>query len=162
MKRRLPMAIAAAAGLLLAGAALAQSPVQAPTDPLQDQARQDVQRMDRDGDGRISRGEYDDAAAAAFAAFDTDRDYRVEADELEPDADTRPLLGESAQAGTGRFRQLDRNDNDELSADEQERSIERQFEARDADDDGFLDLDELRDARDPQPQPTAITPPPGT
>lgn len=139
----------------LPAAAIAQSTETTETladdDPALVLARQDLQRMDRDGDGRVSSGEHADAAKAAFDALDADRDYRVDAAEMEAANGNQPVA--HRLSGDQRLKPLDSNGDGELSPDEQADRAEAGFQARDTDDDGFLDLRELRDSIAPPAAP---------
>lgn len=133
----LALGIAMALG---AAPAIAQS-----TDPAA-RAQQDLDRMDRDGDGRVSATEHEEAAKEAFDDLDDDNDYRV--DEEEMDATDRTLVDQAT--GLEGVRPLDQNDNGEFSAEERRSRSEQDFNARDADGDGYLDESELRAARERQ------------
>lgn len=139
----------------LPAAAIAQSTETTETladdDPALVLARQDLQRMDRDGDGRVSSGEHADAAKAAFDVLDADRDYRVDAAEMEAANGNQPVA--HRLSGDQRLKPLDSNGDGELSPDEQADRAEAGFQARDTDDDGFLDLRELRDSIAPPAAP---------
>ncbi len=97
--------------LALAVPALAGAQVQATTDYLQ--------RMDGDGDGRISLGEYQDWLTYAFDARDRDGDGRLAGDEL--------------PGGRG----------EPVTRDQHRARIAERFHKQDANGDGYLDAREL-------------------
>lgn len=122
-------------------------------DPALALARQDLQRMDRNGDGKVSSGEHADAAKAAFDALDANRDYRVDAAEMDAANGNQPVA--HRLSGDERLKPLDRDGDGELSPDEHAGHAEAGFKARDTDGDGFLNLRELRDSIAPPAAPPA-------
>lgn len=95
--------------------------------------------LDRNGDGRVSRDEYD--GDLFFKLADADNNYRVTVDEVQavigPQRD-----GEFSAAEWVRI--ADQNGNGELSAEEMRRSSEMRFQNLDANRDDNLELSEVR------------------
>ena len=95
--------------------------------------------LDRNGDGRISRDEYD--GDAFFRVLDADHNYRVTVEEVEavlgPQRD-----GEFSAAEWVRIADL--NGDGELSAEEMRRSSQMRFQSLDANHDETLELSELQ------------------
>jgi Ca2+-binding EF-hand superfamily protein len=110
-----------------------------------------ARRLDRDGDGRISRAEWT-GTDEAFASLDLDHDGRIdgkdralagrvapepEADSILDEKDYLPELGELR-------RKLDRDKDEKISrAEAKDSRVERVFDAADTSRDGFLDEYEL-------------------
>jgi len=89
-------------------------------------------RMDADGDGRVTRAEFDAASAARFDRMDTNRDGRVDATEL------------AALPGGGRGMRADTDGNGVLTRAEHEAMARQRFERIDVNRDGVLDAAELQ------------------
>ncbi len=95
--------------------------------------------LDRNGDGKVSRDEYD--GDAFFRLVDADHNYRVSVDEVQavlgPQRD-----GEFPAAEWVRIADL--NGDGELSAEEMRHSSELRFQSLDANRDETLELSELQ------------------
>ena len=99
------------AGLLLASATCATQ--EYPQTP-----REYLQRMDADGDGKISEAEYVQYMSRSFLRMDTDGDGILQSSEL-PGGHGKPISLRAFQANLRRqFHRLDRNHDGYLSAKE--------------------------------------------
>ncbi|MEL3952182.1 EF-hand domain-containing protein [Stenotrophomonas bentonitica] len=125
------IALLVLSGVLAAGAAAAQD--------LPATASDRFAMLDRNGDGKVSRDEYD--GDAFFRLVDADHNYRVSVDEVQG------VLGPQRDgefSATEWLRIADQNGDGELSAEEMRRSSEMRFQRLDANQDGNLELSEVR------------------
>lgn len=125
------IALLVLSGVLAAGAAAAQD--------LPATASDRFAMLDRNGDGKVSRDEYD--GDAFFRLVDADHNYRVSVDEVQG------VLGPQRDgefSATEWLRIADQNGDGELSAEEMRRSSEMRFQQLDANQDGNLELSEVR------------------
>lgn len=106
--RFIGQAVLLAATLLLAGAAFAQ-------DGAPDSPRSYLQRMDGNGDGRVSLDEYLAYMGRGFASMDVDGNGVLEGDELPPRA-RRITLAEHQSSLRAAFRRQDANHDGLLDA----------------------------------------------
>jgi Ca2+-binding EF-hand superfamily protein len=103
-----------------------------------------LRALDADGDGRISTGEID-GAAASLKKLDKNSDGQLTRDELESNLTDRP--GAPAAAGRGamldRLRQFDQNGDGKFSKDELPPRLQERFDTLDTNKDGFINPREL-------------------
>jgi Ca2+-binding EF-hand superfamily protein len=95
--------------------------------------------LDTNRDGVVSKGEYD--SNALFSKLDGDHNNRISADELQailgPQADGAPSAAD-------RIRVADDNDDGELTDEELRHAAEMRFARLDTNNDGNLDLAEMK------------------
>ena len=100
---------------------------------------------DRDGDGKVARGEYDAARGEAFARTDGDADGRLDKDEYLAEYEDRldrqiaSRRDGSLQQARVRFGALDQGKDGRVSWDEYAASGKRMFEGADRDGNGVVD-----------------------
>lgn len=116
------------------------TPPQTPQAPPPDPAETALWRMDRDGDGRVSPVEHASDASAQFDDMDADNNYHVSAEEMEGGSGASTASNANGAMGAA----PDPNNNGEISKSEAEANAERDFQARDANRDGTLDVEELK------------------
>lgn len=115
---------------------------------------------DANGDGKVTRAEYDAGRDESFARTDENKDGRLSGDEYLAEFEDRldrriaSTRESSAQQSRVRFKSLDTDKNERVSWDEYAASGKRLFDRVDTNGDGIVD------ARDPAPPPTppATTP----
>jgi Ca2+-binding EF-hand superfamily protein len=129
--------------MLMAGAALAASASMASA-----QSKQEIQAMDRNGDGRVSRAEWT-APAGAFRLHDTNKDGVLSGTEVWSPNDPRLSGHRDLAYGRNddrvRFRQIDRNNDGFISRTEWPDSAAT-FRALDENRDGRIGRNEYRSA----------------
>jgi Ca2+-binding EF-hand superfamily protein len=103
-----------------------------------------LRQLDRNGDGRVSRGEHADVARQMFDAMDADHDGKVTVAEM--DAIRRDLYGPDRTAAARELAQVDDNHDGVLSAEEHAAATGVTFDQIDTDHDGFLTRAELQAA----------------
>lgn len=101
-----------------------------------------LERFDADKDGQITRAEVEDERKARLARFDADQDGALSQDEFRSMMAAR--LDEMAKRG---FERMDRNKDGKIGLDEQHRSPAHMFGRLDANWDGVVTAEELREAR---------------
>jgi hypothetical protein len=136
-----------ALGSVLIGTCAAQDTSPRTSNPVPPSARlpqnadQRMGKLDSNGDGIVSEDEYEDGVREAFAALDADHNNRVSADELAvasgPQADGMPSAAD-------RIRGMDMNTDGELTEEELNDGAERGFQRLDTNQDGTLDIGELK------------------
>lgn len=114
-----------------AGTCLAQAP--APT------ATAHFETLDTNKDGLVSKDEYE--SSDAFAQLDGNDDNRISAAELE---DVLGPQEDGAPSAADRIRVADSNNDGELTDEELRRNAEMQFTRLDTNNDGHLDLAEMK------------------
>lgn len=95
--------------------------------------------LDTNRDSVVSRDEYE--SSAAFAAMDTDRNNRISTAELDAAVGSQH---EGMPSAAQRMSGSDNNGNQELSHEEFRRTLEKRFHWLDSNDDGNLDLSEMK------------------
>lgn len=103
------------------------------------------ERLDVDGDGRISKAEADERRAAGFARMDANGDGAVTREEQEAAREER--RENRAERAERRFSNLDADGDDRITRSEFDAQGDERFAAADANGDGFLSMDEIRDRR---------------
>lgn len=117
--------------------------------------------FDTDGDGKVSRAEFDAVRAAHFSAADEDGDGRLSLDEYLAEYEDRldrrmaTLLDGSDRQTRVRFGALDVNKDGRVSWVEYQASGKRLFNRADRNDDGVVDAADA--ALPPPPRPQAAT-----
>lgn len=101
-----------------------------------------LERFDANKDGQITRAEVEAAHAARLARFDADKDGALSPDEFRSMMAAR--LDEMAARG---FARMDRNKDGKIGPDEQRHSPAPMFGRLDANWDGVVTTEELREAR---------------
>lgn len=97
------------------------------------------QRLDTNGDGKVSKREYN--SDAAFNALDTDNNNRISVAELE--AVLGPQ-GDGMLSAADRIRNIDRNQDNEITDEELRRGANSRFQWLDQNDDDEVDLSEFK------------------
>ena len=95
--------------------------------------------LDKNSDGLVSKSEYE--SNAAFAAMDTDRNNRISTAELNEAVGSQH---EGMPSASQRMSGSDNNGNQELSHEEFRRTLETRFHWLDTNQDGKLDLPEMK------------------
>lgn len=106
-------------------------------------ARAELDRMDHDGDGRISRHDYITDAKTRFDAIDSDRNFHISATEMADFRNAGKPIAEQI-SDTDAIKSIDTNNNGEVTVAEYERTADEEFRMRDSNRDGFLDENELK------------------
>ena len=153
MTRPAAVSLAAFFALAFAGGALAQSQVDpAPSPSPAPGARPDTpppatlqyKAMDRNSDGLVSTGEFEDVARSMFDAMDADKDDDVTLEEMQA---ARQRVSGRVNIGPGvaarKIRELDTNDDGVLSRTEHRDAASLMFREADADNDGNLTTQEF-------------------
>jgi Ca2+-binding EF-hand superfamily protein len=113
----------------------------------------EFQKMDKNGDGKISGDEHAAHAKEKFAKMDTNGDGKVTASEMEAAFERRDnkLIGREDKAGANmemsaadKFKMMDTNNDGVLTADEHAAAARAMFDKMDADHDGALTKAELK------------------
>lgn len=104
-----------------------------------------MEELDLDGDGLITRGEFDAHRAGRFADADTDKDGSLNADEMSKAADARreERRARREEARKARlFSRFDADNNGAISADEFSVPADKAFARMDRDGDGVVTSEE--------------------
>ncbi|MEL6582864.1 MAG: EF-hand domain-containing protein [Pseudomonadota bacterium] len=113
-------------------------------------ARAQIELLDLNGDGTLTRAEIDEAQAARFAAADTDGDGVLSPAEIEARVLVEAEL-RSAQLAERMLARMDDNEDGVLSAEESQMpNIDRMFRFLDEDEDGVLSAEELARLDEPR------------
>jgi Ca2+-binding EF-hand superfamily protein len=108
---------------------LAAAPAAAQTSPIRD-VRTWVKQYDKNGDGKLDRGEFHQAAVDAFFLRDKDKSGYLAISELK-------------EASPEAIRAVKRKNDARISLEEYVNALFRDFEAADTDDDGLLTVEEI-------------------
>jgi Ca2+-binding EF-hand superfamily protein len=113
----------------------------------------EFQKMDRNGDGKVSADEHAGYAKEKFAKMDTNGDGKVTPSEMEAAFERRDnrLIGREDKASANiemsaadKFKMMDTNNDGVLTADEHAAAARAIFEKMDADHDGALTKTEFK------------------
>ena len=153
MTRPAAVSLAAFFALAFAGGALAQSQVDPAPSPspapgarpdTPPPATQQYKAMDRNSDGLVSTGEFEDVARSMFDAMDADKDDDVTLEEMQA---ARQRVSGRVNIGPGvaarKIRELDTSDDGVLSRTEHRDAASLMFREADADNDGNLTTQEF-------------------
>lgn len=108
---------------------LAPAPVTGQTSPMGD-VRSWVKKYDKNGDGRLDRGEFYQAVVDAFFLRDKDKDGYL-------------AISELTEASPEALRAVRHKDSARISLEEYVNALFKDFEAADADADGLLTVEEI-------------------
>ncbi len=106
-------------------------------------AGQNMMKMDTDKDGKISRAEATEKMAQRFDQMDTNKDGFITQDELQKLRDGKKNKDKKGM-------KMDKDQDGKISRSEASGKLATHFDAIDANKDGFLTKDELKDARKKQ------------
>jgi hypothetical protein len=108
-----------------------------------------IRRLDKDGDGKLSRDEHAAGARQMFDAMDGNHDGKVTAAEMDAamakQKDRRPSRSMKARGTSGaeRIKLLDRDGDGVVTSEEDAQAAKAMFDQMDSDKDGFLNSAEL-------------------
>lgn len=100
-----------------------------------------LEKMDTDGNGKISKAEAEAAGAAHFAEFDSDGNGSVSFEEFQAQADKHHKM-----MLKHRFEKADKNNDGVLTADELGGRFANRFDKMDTDGDGEISSEERKNA----------------
>lgn len=100
-------------------------------------------RLDKNGDGKITKDEAPARMQERFDAVDANKDGALDPQELQA---ARGKHG--AQSGAERIKRLDKNGDGKIAKDEAPAPMQKHFDAIDTNKDGYADAEELKAARD--------------
>jgi len=101
-----------------------------------------IQRLDKDGDGKLSKDEVPERMAERFDKLDKDGDGFITAEEMQA-MQRRGRDGQGGPQGGGMIKRLDKDGDGKLSKDEVPEKMAEHFDKLDANGDGVLDEGEL-------------------
>ncbi|MCG8503157.1 MAG: EF-hand domain-containing protein [Sphingomonadales bacterium] len=104
-----------------------------------------MEELDLDGDGRITRGEFDSHRASRFSDADTDNSGSLDADEMSKAADVRREERRARREAAKKARMFSRLDADKsgtISPDEFSTPADKAFARMDRDGDGVVTSEE--------------------
>lgn len=104
-----------------------------------------MEELDLDGDGQVTRGEFDTHRANRFADADTDKDGSLNADEMSEAADVRREERRARREAAKKarmFSRLDADNNGAISPDEFSTPADKAFARMDRDGDGVVTSEE--------------------
>jgi Ca2+-binding EF-hand superfamily protein len=113
------------------------------------------QKMDTDGDGKISRDEHAAGVRRMHEKMDADKDGKVTASEMDAARDkivgkkgAKEMKGKPHMSAAEKIKVIDTDGDGVLTADEHAAGARTMFEKMDADGDGFLTKTELEAGHD--------------
>jgi Ca2+-binding EF-hand superfamily protein len=105
-----------------------------------------LKKADQDGDGKLSKDEAPQFLKGHFDQVDANSDGYVDGPEVKAALTKLQKLLEATQQWLTKLKESDTNNDSKLSKDEAPEPLKQHFEKVDADGDGFLDTQEIKEA----------------